>query len=66
MPTAVFGLVLSCRFQLGNGVSGIDVAKRVHALGFKQISITFGDQSIDLKEIPFVKGVLGKGFPVVQ
>ncbi len=46
--------------NLGNGVRGEDIAKQISELGFENIYLCTGYQSIDFGHMPWIKGILGK------
>jgi len=50
-------------YRLGNGVSGLEVAKQLHRKGFKQVFLCTGEPARKFSGTSFLKGVVGKGFP---
>ncbi len=49
--------------NLGRNISGVDVAKRVFALGFRNLYLSTGYSASDFSELTFLKGVVGKSPP---
>lgn len=49
--------------NLANGIKGEEVAREIHAMGFKNIYIETGYDASGFKEIPWIKGVIGKTPP---
>jgi FixJ family two-component response regulator/anti-sigma regulatory factor (Ser/Thr protein kinase) len=49
--------------NLANGVSGQDVAKRIHQLGFKNIHLATGYEASAVVRPEFITSVIGKDFP---
>ena len=49
--------------NLGGEVSGIDVAKKLHQLGFREIFLSTGYDPAHFKDVKVVKGVFGKEPP---
>ena len=49
--------------NLGQNVSGLDVARRLHTLGFQHLFITTGENPGSFPSEPFIKGIIGKSFP---
>jgi hypothetical protein len=52
--------------NLENGVKGLDVAKRLYAKGFQNIFLSTGEKSLLSKSYPFLKGIVGKQFPLTN
>ena len=50
--------------NLANGVSGIDVAKRVHQLGFKNINLATGYEADSFDKPEYINSISGKDFPL--
>jgi signal transduction histidine kinase len=49
--------------NLGGEVSGIDVAKKLHLMGFREIFLSTGYDPAHFKDVKVVKGVFGKEPP---
>jgi signal transduction histidine kinase len=49
--------------NLGGDVSGIDVAKKLHEMGFREIFLSTGYDPTHFKDVKVVKGVFGKEPP---
>ncbi|MGE4233071.1 MAG: sensor histidine kinase [Bacteriovoracia bacterium] len=49
--------------NLGNEVSGIDVARRIYEAGFKKIYLTTGEDISESKGLELFAGIAGKEFP---
>jgi signal transduction histidine kinase len=49
-------------FHLANGVSGIDVARSLKEIGYKNLYLATGESQIDMP--PYIKSLRGKGFPL--
>jgi hypothetical protein len=49
-------------YRLKNGASGVQVAERLHELGFTNLFLTTGEAKQKFSGILFLKGVVGKGF----
>ncbi len=49
--------------NLGGDVSGIDVAMKLHQMGFREIFLSTGYDPADFKDVKVVKGVFGKEPP---
>jgi FixJ family two-component response regulator len=50
--------------QLANEVSGVEIAKKVFKKGFINIFLTTGFDSERFEHLKFLKGVVGKSFPL--
>ena len=50
--------------HLGQGTSGIDVAKKLEAQGFRRISLTTGQYPGGFDCPAFITAIIGKGFPI--
>jgi len=44
--------------------SGIEMARTLYNRGFSQLFLTTGDPNAKLDELPFLKGIVGKSFPL--
>ena len=44
--------------------SGIDMARTLYSKGFVQLFLTTGDPHANLDQFPFLKGIVGKSFPI--
>lgn len=50
--------------RLGDGVTGYEVAERLHAKGYRNLFLTTGDKADTLPTVPHIREIVGKGFPV--
>ena len=50
--------------NLGDGIKGQDVSKEIHQKGFKHIYLATGYNKSEFPEMPWIKDVIGKDFPL--
>ena len=55
-------IYVDCRLK--NGVSRVQVAERLHGLGFTNLFLTTGEAKQKFTGVSFLKGTVGKNFPV--
>ncbi|MBK7959972.1 MAG: hypothetical protein IPK04_01325 [Bdellovibrionales bacterium] len=46
--------------NLGNGIRGEDISKKIHELGFTNIYLCTGYQASEFQPMPWIKGIVGK------
>lgn len=63
LPTLTRTTPLFLDVELGNGVSGVEIAHHLKALGFNNIFLTTAHAPGAFSDLPFIKGVLGKDPP---
>jgi hypothetical protein len=49
--------------HLGNGQNGKDVTKTISEKGFEKVYLYTGETSVDVSQMPWLAGVVGKGVP---
>jgi len=50
--------------NLGDGISGLDVTKRFFEIGYPELFITTGERNMHSMKMPYLKGIVGKDFPL--
>lgn len=50
--------------KLSNGVSGLDVAKKIHELGFENINLATGYEAAAIEKPNYIREISGKDFPL--
>lgn len=51
-------------FHIGDNVTGLDVAGKLHQLGFEKLHITTGSSSSQVLDSPIIKSVVTKDYPL--
>jgi hypothetical protein len=46
--------------NLGNGIKGEEISKKISELGFKNVNICTGYQAYEFPTMPWVKSIIGK------
>ncbi len=64
-PTLDFGIPIYVDSNLGNGVKGEEISKKIHEMGFREIYLCTGYQASDFPEMLWIKGIVSKDAPWV-